>query len=277
MFEKYVEVPGKIVGILAEATTYSTNTNKLKVFKDTLGYNYINCIEGYLNNVLAAGYDRDHIMIGGLTVTSPWSQTILNTKPVWAYYADEQGQKFSCQNVSDWFFLVRDFLNNNSGTNIKLMSGESDPDDLNCYYPYISSIMCTRYDDWPEWWDSDQRSLWTDFRNQWGTKFDMTWISSDKDYLEFDDLIGHAANLGLVGVWLYEQDDKGDEATERSHIEGFSVHAWKWGFLKRVERKWIYTYKCINQNPCDCDPYTLGGEWILVNKYRTYETRTISY
>ena len=93
LFDHYETAPGKIVGIWAEDNTYSTNAYKLNVFHDTLGYNYIFTHEGGLNNVISAGYNRDHIMLGGPGCENPdWQQLVQNTKPVWAYYLDEQGQ-----------------------------------------------------------------------------------------------------------------------------------------------------------------------------------------
>lgn len=279
IFDHYETVSGKIWGILPEDDTFWQNTYKLHTFKDTLGFNYICTIEGYLNTVLSAGYDRDHIMIGGMGCDDPyWQQTIQATKPVWAYYVDEQGQQHSCSVVEYWFSSVRQYLNNNGGSSIKIIAGETTPEDFDCYDQYVNTIMCTWYGYyvWPL--TNDQRSRWTDFRTAWNSKFNLTWVSSRLDNTEFDNLIGHASNLGLDGVWLYQEDDgQASEATERSRINNFSFYGWKWGYLNRIERKWVYMYECENQDPCDCDPYTLGSEWIVVDKYPTYETRVRTY
>ncbi|MBS3945752.1 MAG: hypothetical protein KGZ42_09665 [Melioribacter sp.] len=135
--------------------------------------------------------------------------------------------------------------------------------------------MCTRYNDYPEWFNPDQRSLWTDFHEEL-VNFSMTWIGAHKDLSEYDDLIGHATNLGLYGIWLYQYEDNTD-VYSNNNIETFSLFAWKWGWLRKVERKWVYVYECIDQNPCNCDPYTLGPEWILIDKYPTYETRIVTF
>lgn len=279
LLEKYIPVPGKIIGIWAEDDTYWKNTYKIKVFHDTLGFNYIFTQSSYLNTVISYGYDRDHIMVGGMSCDDPvWIQTVRATMPVWAYYIDEQGQQHSCYVVDYWFYSLREFLNNNGGSNIKIITGETTPEDFDCYDKYVNTIMCSWYGYyiWPL--TNDQRSRWTDFKNMWGAKFNMTWVSCRLDYDEFDDLIGHARNLGLDGVWLYQDDDVlASEETERNRINKFCLFAWKWGFLKRLERRWIYTYECINKNPCDCDPASLDEEWILVNKYPTWETRIIEY
>lgn len=88
--------------------------------------------------------------------------------------------------------------------------------------------------------------------------------------------MGHASNLGLDGVWLFQADDVlASEQTERSRINNFAFSAWKWGFLLKVERKWAYDYECLNQNPCDCNQNP--SAWALVNKFPTYEYRTITY
>ena len=62
-----------------------------------------------------------------------------------------------------------------------------------------------------------------------------------------------------------------------NNVESFAWYAWKWGWLRKVERKWTYVYECQNKNPCDCDPYHITPEWILVDKYPTYETRIAVY
>ena len=61
------------------------------------------------------------------------------------------------------------------------------------------------------WWagDYDQRPDWSDMKTRYGSsKFSMTWINT-KEITEFDDLFGHAKNLGLNGVWVYGYTDHG--------------------------------------------------------------------
>ena len=281
VFDHYEAASGKVIGIWAEDDTYSQNTYKLDVYHDTLGYNYIFTHEGYLNTVISAGFDRDHVLLGGLSCDYQYTeQLVQNTKPVWAYYLDEQGQKFTCQPLESWFHDFRYYLDNNGCSGIKIITGESAPDEFDCYDQYVNTIMCTKYclDLEAICYFYDQRGRWTDFRNSWGSKFNMTWISSRLDNEEFDNLIGHAYNLGLDGVWLFQADDTQASAeTERSRIETFSLYAWKWGFLRRVERKWVFSYECRNQDPCDCDPYHIDGNWILVDSYPTQETRYATY
>lgn len=276
IFERYENVPGKIVGIWPTWERWG-NVQRLKQLKDTLGFNYMFTTLGWpYDNVVAAGYTTSNIVGGGLdVVTGGYSEAVQSRPTLWGYYTDEpitnHGYPAGMQMMelaSNWF---RTYYPNS-----KFMSGETTVTNADYIDHTVDVIFCTRYDGYPDWYNPDQRTLWTNFRNQFGTKFSMTWIGAHKDLSQYEDLIGHATNLGLQAIWLYQELDPTDDYSN-NNVETFVHYAWRWGWLRQVQRKWIYTYKCINQNPCDCDPYTLGGEWILVSKYKTWETRVIDY
>jgi hypothetical protein len=278
-FDHYEATPGSIVGIHAEDDSYTFNAQKLKAFKDTLGFNYICTVETLLNTVIAAGFDRNHVMIGGFTTDGPWKQTILNTMPVWAYYADEQGQDYSYDVVQNWFKNMRQFLDESGNSNIKIVGGETNEDDFESYNLYAET-MCTKYclDFSFICWFYDQRGLWSDFRSKWNSKFNMTWISaySDWDNDEFDDLIGHARKLGLQGIWFFQMDDFDvSEKLEKAKFNSFCFYAWKWGYLQKIEKQYAYKYRCVNNDPCDCNSNASG--WILVGKSSTDNYRTVKW
>lgn len=277
IFEKYIPVPDKIVGIWPTEERWS-NVERIKELKEKWGFNYIfTTLGSYYDNCLSAGYLPDHMLGGGIDVYSGGYRQYIQSRPaLWGYYTDEPvtnhgaGAQYPMSTAYQWF--------KQNYPNSLFISGETTPLMASFIIDYIDIIFCTRYCVDGDYFCiyPDQRPLWTDFKNAFEEKFSMTWIGAHKDLSQYDDLIGHAKNLGLKAIWLYQYQDDTDISSD-NNISSFALYAWKWGWLKRVERKWIYTYECINQNPCDCDPYSLGDEWILINKYPTRETRTIDY
>jgi len=86
-------------------------------------------------------------------------------------------------------------------------------------------------DEWEAPWisgGSDQRSDWTDFREELGGRFAMSWIHGGGD--EYDQLFGHATNLGLEGVWIYNGSPPGP-----ARLEEICTAAAKYGWMRRVE------------------------------------------
>jgi len=104
----------------------------------------------------------------------------------------------------------------------------------------------------------------------------MVWIGAHKDLGDYDDLIGHATGIGVNALWLYQELDNTD-IYSNNNIKSFAMFAWKWSWLRKFERRWVYTYRCMNQDPCDCDPNRLAGGWILQSKYSTTEIREVYY
>jgi hypothetical protein len=74
----------------------------------------------------------------------------------------------------------------------------------------------------------DQRGSWSDARNVYGPKFSMTWINGGGD--EYDVLMGHARNLGLNGVWMYNSG-----AIDPVRLGQFCYFASKHGWLTLME------------------------------------------
>ena len=66
-------------------------------------------------------------------------------------------------------------------------------------------------------------------RNLFGNKFSLTWTSAYNDLSEYNQLLGHASNLGLEGIWLYYYS-LGQEADE-NNINSFCAAAVSGGFL----------------------------------------------
>jgi len=276
--DHYENVPGRIVGIWPRWARYE-NVQRLIQLRDTLGFNYLLTMLGYpYDNVISAGYNTSNLVGGGLDVViGGYSEAVQSRPALWGYYTDEPITNHGfpvgmhmMELASNWF---RTYYPNS-----KFMSGETTISTADYIDHSVDVIFCTRYciDGDYFCFYPDQRPLWTDFRNNFGNKFSMTWIGAHKDLSQYEDLIGHATNLGLQAIWLYQELDATDDYSN-NNVETFSYYAWRWGWLRRVERKWIYIFKCQNQDPCDCDPNYLTGEWILVNKYPTWETRIIDY
>jgi len=128
-------------------------------------------------------------------------------------------------------------------------------------------VMYSSYKNWNEWlpecWlpgSSDQRDSWSDMRNWFGQKFVSTWISgrvssstcgneSDIDSGEYNQLIGHANNLGLRGIWFFIGC-----GTSENEIANFMWYAWLNGWVRRFEYKYYIIWRCLYQGPGDCDP-----------------------
>ena len=86
-------------------------------------------------------------------------------------------------------------------------------------------------EDYENPWSSgsgDQRDSWTDMQRVFGAKFSMTWLNAGGD--EYDLLLGHAANLGLQGVWLYSPGP-----IDLAKLESFCAAAVAHGWLVRVD------------------------------------------
>jgi hypothetical protein len=66
-------------------------------------------------------------------------------------------------------------------------------------------------------------------KNLFGSKFSTTWISASQDLSEYDNLFGHAQNLGLEGLWFYEYDPEVE--VDDNNFESYSNAASNHGFL----------------------------------------------
>ncbi|MBK6913801.1 MAG: hypothetical protein IPH11_09100 [Ignavibacteriales bacterium] len=119
-----------------------------------------------------------------------------------------------------------------------------------------SYIMCDFYDD--GFLDFDQRNEWSEFKDFYGSGNLSNWIHSERDGIsEFDQLIGHANNIGINSLWLFIGSDG-----NAGNVDEFSYYAWKSGWLRRFDRKYVYEYRCSYPDPCDCDP-TLSDGWYV--------------
>lgn len=145
------------------------------------------------------------------------------------------------------------------------------------YYALIDGITFSSYKKWisldpvQECWIPDmsnpfniydQRSNWTDWKNFFGNRFSNVWISAnpedagfpkfDNDLGEYNNLLGHARNLGLSEVWLWCSNG----GYNLTYIGEFCDAAWKQGWLRKFikVREYYMWYKCIYNTPQLCAP-----------------------
>jgi len=234
---KYYEAAeGKIVGIWPPRSTW-IDIQKLKELHYYKGFNYIfadpdNDPPVY-NTIIASGYRPSEIMLSFSSQGEYVYQSLSQFPQSWAYYIDEPADEdvpFSYLNEA------KQFVNTNFPGSHIVMSGYKRNSQLTNYASIFDDIMFSSYD---HWWiflgiwfsccpvDPDQRSDWTDMKNLFGSKFSMTWIGAHKDLSDYDELLGHAQNLGLSKIWLYQFSEVPDQ-----NIEEFCSKAAEHYFLK---------------------------------------------
>jgi len=271
--DHYENIPGKIVGINPHDNRLGSVT-KLQELRTKWGFNYLGLYETQYSTAQSAGYTPANLML----IISPyedntWINAINNNPTSWGYYVDELVKRLYYADpwrtdIRDLFINVRNVIKNKSTSSL-FIEGETDEWFANWVDDIVDVMTCTRYD---RDLSDDQRPLWDDFRSTCGSKFSQTWISARLDYQEYYNLLGHARNMGLQGVWLYQNDESGDLTTR---ISEFSSYAWQFGWLRRFDRKWEYGYECIKADPCGCDPTDISDGWIFSYKRDTGEIREL--
>lgn len=262
-FDHYEPKSGKTVGVWP--VDYSTSN--LTTLRAHWGYSgiFIGANQTQYNNSISAGASLNNIMVG-LTGVADADRAgyINNFGNVFAYYVDEPAD----QNHS--MGGIRDVLNALNFNSFFVISGYKRTYALNVGVEQADKVMFSSYKHWYEilpgiWvsWpvDDDQRPDWSDMQNRYGSKFSMTWINST-EISEFDDLFGHAQNLGLTGVWVYTLD--GHQTDEFGNI---SAAAYAHGFLRRFYREWKNEYKCIN--PYGTSTYPPSSDWVCIGSSPT--------
>jgi len=236
---KYYEpAEGKVVGIWPQWSRW-LDIQKLKELHYYKGFNYILSLPDndppVYNNIIASGYQPSEIMLLFASFGEYIYQSLTQFPQSWAYYIDEPAD----ENVS--FQLLSEakvFVNTNYPGSRLVMSGYKRTSQFIDYASIFDDIMFSSYQHWwkflgfwvsccPE--NSDQRSDWTDMKNLFDSKFSMTWIGAHKDLSDYDELLGHAHNLGLSNIWLYQLSEVSDSD---QNIEEFCSKAADHYFLK---------------------------------------------
>jgi hypothetical protein len=226
------------------------------------------------NLILNSGYLRNNIM--ALIKPANYEQRISELGSIYAYYVDEP-----CEDDLS-IVGMRDAINNYANGSKFIISGYKRTSELGSYVSQADGIMFSAYDHWWEclpyiWCDrpinTDQRSDWTDMRYRYGSKSFMNWIGAHRDLQDYDLLLGHSVNLGLPGVWLYQYQDV-DNSEE--NILAFCYNGWVSGYLRRFDRKYIYEYRCLYPDPCDCDRSVPDG-WYLYKIWPMSDVKEVFY
>jgi hypothetical protein len=233
-YKYYTPIEGKIIGIWPHPDRYNDIT-RLKELKYKWGFKYIVFSFGHdqFNLLKQAGYDpQSDIMM------SVEGYNYLNSSEYdqcWAYYLDEPEYKNislnTMQTIKSWFNL--------NFPNVPFISSGFK---RNSYLKDLTNNIADQvlFSSYVHWWEilgvwiswpvnSDQRDDWTDMKNLFGPKFTMTWVSANQDLLEYNDLVGHALNLGLSSILLY--NDPSISEVDDNNLESFCSNATNRGYL----------------------------------------------
>ncbi len=242
-FKYFQAKENKIVGIWPHNNRW-TNFQKLKEIKYRWGFNFLLVYprEDHFNLAATIGYPPSKIMVK----LKPTNYTNAeDVPPSWAYYFDEVADE---NHPIDDFAQVENWFDQNYPDSKVVISGYKRNNTLIDYINrYADEAMFSSYKHWwsifgfvwvsccPE--NPDQRGDWTAMRSLFGSKFSMTWLGAHRDLNEYEDLMGHAKNIGLAGVWLYQlQPDPvidGGEEVPDSNIDRFCEAATTNGFMNR--------------------------------------------
>ena len=268
--ERYETAPGKIMGIWPNHSRYLTQ-QRMNDLKQKWGFNFLLhprvYNQSYRNMERVAGFDDEHMM--AQIVIDSYKEVIQEHGNIFAYYIDEpvKHDHPSYENLAK-------YINENSDA--YLITGDYKRSFyLEDYAGYADYVMFTSYKNWIYFlgfyipWGLDQRDSWSDMKNEYSEKFQMTWIGAHRDTLEYEQLLGHAKNLGLKGIWYFQSWDSTDEYSDYN-IANFAEAAYKTGWLTKTERKFIYEYICLK--PDGCEKSSEDG-WVLKRKIDTGEFR----
>ncbi len=275
--DHYEAQSGVIVGIWPHNARMQ-NSTEISKLKNKYGFNYILLASAYdltkFNLILNSGFARNNIM--AQILPNNFQQKTYQYGSIYAYYVDEPSENgYSMAGI-------RDAINNNAPGSKLIISGYKRTYGLDGYVSTSDGVLFSSYKHWweclPGVWcswpvDPDQRPDWTDMKNRYGNKSFMNWVGAHQDLSEYPVLLGHSANLGLPGVWLYQLEEVDNS---EDNILSFCYNAWASGYLRRFERKYIYEYRCSYPNPCDCDR-SLPDGWYLYKIWPMSDIREVFY
>ncbi|MAT59537.1 MAG: hypothetical protein CMF23_16320 [Ignavibacteriae bacterium] len=270
--EKYTPVSNKKLGIWM-----SYNTNLFSTVRNYCGFSKVLVTSTTeLQKAVTSGFSRGNIT--GLIPheESTWQQQIDSYGIIGAYYIDEpiERDEYTPQSINQIISYIRSTEGLINTAPFKIGSYKTGVTFVTQYWQVIFAnnnvfMMDDAYDGfWSGimWW-TDQRPHWTDFQNAYSVLNKSNWIHIEKDYSEYNGLLGHANNLGLSEIWLYVNEFSEVE----DHLNAFSDQAWKTDWLLKVERKYRKEYRCYTK---DCD---LVANWQLYETVPLDEYRTVAY
>ena len=269
--EKYTPVSNKKLGIWLPHDPYLYS-----IAKNKFGFNSLLVFDGWTQQTaINVGYDSLQL-VGMIPHNKDWYQYFINMyKTVGSYYIDEPFERGE-YNISELSavlnFIRTNAVNNNASV---LIGSYHDEFMYSQFYSQVLSLdantfmMDDKYQEDIEgivlW--TDQRSHWTSFKNVYSNRNKSNWIDIDLDYNEYNDLLGHANNLGLNEKWLYANS----ATLIEDHLYAFSDNAWKTNWMLKIERRYSQEFRCYER---DCEP---DENWQLYETVPLNQFRTLSY
>lgn len=111
--------------------------------------------------------------------------------------------------------------------------------------------------------NKDQRPVWTNGNNLFGSKYNSLWIGGNdwQDQGEMWQLLAHARNLNINEVWFYGLE--GNYTQIWNGIYEFCFNAYLNSFLSRYNRLYLFEFSyCGGGNPCTDEN---ENNWYLTN------------
>jgi hypothetical protein len=124
------------------------------------------------------------------------------------------------------------------------------------WWQCLPGVWCS----WPT--DYDQRPDWTDMQKRYGEKSLSNWVGAHRDTTDYEELLQHASELGLNGIWLYQYQDP---VNSEKNLLKLADAAWSAGYMHKFERKYIREYQKINR------------EWRFIKDHPTDELREVFF
>jgi hypothetical protein len=267
---------GKVVGFTPGSGTFDWVTMRTKY-----GFRGMELAPADYQTALSAGYSTAEMMIILLDPNN-WQYVVDNYQA--GYYYIDEPVNHDC--VGGWtgpwathLDLLHQIRDHVVGSQLVISSHMAcshmfeavNDADLVMYSSYMRWYWIVSTECWINVTCSDQRDNWTAYRSYWPTKFTQTWVgghqcpSGDMDP-EIPNLIGHAANLGLSGIWLYCTS-----GTTTSRVESFCYFSWVNHFLRRFEQEYYIWYQCTNPGGCPEDPPGNGWQYLYIEYGTTRE------
>jgi hypothetical protein len=237
-YKYYTPIDGKVVGIWPNENRWN-DIEKLKELKYRWGFNYILFWTGLgqnkFNMAKQIGYSPSTNIMRIVETDNYLDATQYDR--CWAYYLDEPSDRQipfgTVQTMKSWLktsFPNSPFVISGYKRNSDLINYTNSFADIVLFSAYIHwRQFLGIWTSWPV--DTDQRGDWTDMKNLFGNKFSMTWVSAYDDLSEYNQLLGHAENLGLDGIWLYYYDSNPATTDDNENINSFCEAAVNNGFL----------------------------------------------
>ena len=235
-YKYYEPVDGKIVGILPHGNRWN-DVEKFKELKYRWGFNYILFWSGLGNDKFNMAKQVGYLpSLSIMRIVEPDNYLdVTEFDECWGYFLDEPADRNLPFNTVQ---TVKEYIKTYFPNAPFIISGYKRNSDLINYTNLLADkVLFSSYIHWWKFlglWTSwpiniDQRSDWTDMKSLFGDKFSMTWVSASDDLSEYNQLLSHAKNQGLEGIWLYHYSSG---LVDEDNVNSFCEAAVSSGFLR---------------------------------------------